>query len=55
MQVLLLHSAHGLRPATAEHADRLRAAGHVVHAPDLYEGVVLGDAAEGPAHRDATG
>ena len=49
MDVLLLHSALGLRPAIAEHADRLRAAGHTVRAPDLFEGRTFTDADEGVA------
>ncbi|MFI2711027.1 dienelactone hydrolase family protein [Micromonospora sp. NPDC018662] len=35
--VLLLHPVHGLRPAVLAAADRLRAAGHRVTTPDLYE------------------
>ncbi|MEU5553066.1 dienelactone hydrolase family protein [Micromonospora sp. NPDC047793] len=35
--VALFHSVYGLRPAVRDAADRLRAAGHQVHAPDLYE------------------
>ncbi|GDY52853.1 dienelactone hydrolase [Streptomyces violaceusniger] len=35
---MLFHSAYGLRPAVHEAADRLRAAGHEVVVPDLYEG-----------------
>lgn len=34
--VALLHSVYGLRPAVLAAADRLRAAGHRVVAPDLY-------------------
>ena len=37
-EVLLFHHAQGLTPGVISFADRLRAAGHVVHAPDLYEG-----------------
>ncbi len=37
-EILLFHSVYGLRPAVQEAAARLRAAGHVVHVPDLYEG-----------------
>ena len=55
VQVVLLHSALGRRPALEQHADRLRAAGHAVHAPDLYEGVTFDDPAAGLAHRDAIG
>jgi dienelactone hydrolase len=40
---LVYHSAYGLRPAIIEFADRLRAAGHVVHTPDLYSGEVFSD------------
>ncbi|WJE00167.1 dienelactone hydrolase family protein [Streptomyces antimycoticus] len=36
--IILFHSAYGLRPAVQEAADRLRAAGHEVVVPDLYEG-----------------
>ncbi|MFE2447911.1 dienelactone hydrolase family protein [Streptomyces melanosporofaciens] len=36
--IVLFHSAYGLRPAVQEAADRLRAAGHEVVVPDLYEG-----------------
>ncbi|NES27287.1 dienelactone hydrolase family protein [Micromonospora terminaliae] len=35
--ILLLHSVYGLRPAVLAAADRLRAAGHEVTTPDLYE------------------
>jgi dienelactone hydrolase len=36
--ILLLHSALGLRPGVTAAADRLRAAGHTVHTPDLFDG-----------------
>ncbi|WP_044576922.1 dienelactone hydrolase family protein [Streptomyces iranensis] len=36
--IVLFHSSYGLRPAVHEAADRLRAAGHEVVVPDLYEG-----------------
>ncbi len=55
MDVVLLHSALGLRPGIAEHAERLRAAGHVVHAPDLYDGRTFTDADEGVAHAGSLG
>ena len=55
MDVVLLHSALGLRPAITAHAERLRAAGHVVHTPDLFEGRTFTDADEGVAHADAIG
>lgn len=41
--VIVYHSAYGLRPAVIEFADKLRAAGHIVHTPDLYDGEVFSD------------
>ncbi|WP_205474341.1 dienelactone hydrolase family protein [Nocardioides sp. SYSU D00038] len=38
--VLLLHHVQGLTDGVRELADRLRAGGHTVHTPDLFEGVV---------------
>jgi dienelactone hydrolase len=37
-EVLLFHHAQGLTAGCLAFADELRAAGHVVHAPDLYDG-----------------
>ncbi|KRE42973.1 dienelactone hydrolase family protein [Knoellia sp. Soil729] len=51
--ILLLHSALGLRPAVVDFAERLRELGHVVEAPDYYEGRVFDDEGSGIAHRDA--
>jgi dienelactone hydrolase len=45
--VVLYHSVYGLRPAVLDAADRLRAAGHTVIAPDLYAGRVAASADEG--------
>jgi len=42
-QVVVYHSAYGLRPAIIDFADTLRAAGHQVHTPDLYDGEVFSD------------
>ena len=42
-EVVVYHSAYGLRPAIIDFADKLRAAGHVVHTPDLYDGEVFSD------------
>lgn len=38
VEVVLFHSVLGLRPGVSEAAERLRAAGHTVHTPDLYRG-----------------
>lgn len=40
-EVVVYHSAYGLRPAILEFAETLRAAGHRVHTPDLYDGEVF--------------
>ncbi|WP_035850250.1 dienelactone hydrolase family protein [Kitasatospora azatica] len=54
-QILLLHSAYGLRPAVHAAADRLRAAGHQVHLPDLYDGRLFETVEEGMAYREEVG
>jgi dienelactone hydrolase len=46
-EVLLFHHAQGLTPGCLAFAERLRAAGHVVHAPDLYEGGTFTDLSDG--------
>jgi dienelactone hydrolase len=42
-EVVVFHSAYGLRPAVLEWAEQLRRAGHTVHTPDLYDGEVFSD------------
>lgn len=54
-EVVLFHSALGLRPGVTSAADRLREAGHTVHAPDYYDGEVFDDLDEGLRKRDALG
>jgi dienelactone hydrolase len=49
-EVLLFHHAQGLTAGCLSFADRLRAAGHVVHAPDLYEGETFAELDEGMAY-----
>jgi dienelactone hydrolase len=46
-EVLLFHHAHGLTAGVQAFADEIRAAGHVVHTPDLYEGQTFDDLEEG--------
>jgi dienelactone hydrolase len=53
--ILLFHSTYGLRPAVHQAADRLRAAGHEVHVPDLYDGRVVDDIEEGMALQEEIG
>lgn len=37
-EVVLFHHAHGLTPGVLAFAEDLRAAGHTVHTPDVYDG-----------------
>lgn len=54
-EVLLFHHAHGLTTGVSSFADELRAAGHVVHVPDLYEGKAFSELSEGVAYARQTG
>lgn len=54
-EILLFHHAHGLTPGVHDFADRLRAAGHTVHVPDLYDGRVFDDLDEGVAYAREVG
>ncbi|MGK5730920.1 dienelactone hydrolase family protein [Streptomyces sp. URMC 124] len=53
--IVLFHSAYGLRPAVHAAAERLRAAGHEVHVPDLYEGRTADTVEDGMAVKDEIG
>lgn len=53
--VLLFHHAQGLTPGVVAFADELRAAGHLVHTPDLYDGKTFDTLDEGVAHADEVG
>ncbi|MER5967636.1 dienelactone hydrolase family protein [Streptomyces sp. NPDC002057] len=55
MDIMLFHSVYGLRPAVRDAADRLRAAGHQVWVPDLFDGWTTGSVEEGMAKRDEIG
>ncbi|MFD8704163.1 dienelactone hydrolase family protein [Kitasatospora sp. NPDC059648] len=54
-QIVLFHSAHGLSPAVHGAADRLRAAGHTVHTPDLFEGRTFDDSEASRAYQEEAG
>ena len=54
-EILVLHSALGLRPGVHAFAAEFRAEGHTVHTPDFYEGAVFDDLDAGIDHRDALG
>ncbi|MFJ7491409.1 dienelactone hydrolase family protein [Streptomyces sp. NPDC097727] len=55
MNIMLFHSTYGLRPAVHAAADRLRAAGHEVHVPDLFEGHTFETVEEGMAFKEEVG
>ena len=48
-EVLLFHHAQGLTPGVQAFADDLRAAGHTVHTPDLFDGQTFGSIDDGMA------
>jgi dienelactone hydrolase len=54
-EVLLFHHAQGLTAGVLAFADELRAAGHVVHTPDLYEGRTFAELDDGVAHAQQIG
>ncbi|MGZ6328014.1 MAG: dienelactone hydrolase family protein [Candidatus Limnocylindrales bacterium] len=54
-EVLLFHHAQGLTPGVRAFADQLRAAGHIVHTPDLFEGRTFGSIDEGMTYIKAVG
>jgi dienelactone hydrolase len=54
-EVLLFHHAQGLTPGVIAFADELRAAGHTVHTPDLFDGRTFASIDEGMAHIKKTG
>ena len=54
-EVVLFHHAHGLTPGVRDFAERLTAAGHTVHVPDLYDGRVFEGLEEGIAYARESG
>jgi dienelactone hydrolase len=53
--VVLFHHAQGLTAGVRQFADQLRAAGHEVTVPDLFEGQTFGTIAEGVGYAQQTG
>ena len=49
-EVVLFHHSHGLTPGVEAFAEHLAEAGHTVHVPDLFEGRVFVDMADGMAY-----
>ena len=54
-EIILFHHAQGLTSGCLAFAEDLRAAGHVVHTPDCYEGKTFGDLDSGVAHAKQIG
>ena len=54
-EIVMFHSALGLRPSFLTQAEALRGDGHRVHTPDLFDGEVFDELSHGIAKRDALG
>ncbi|QHT57603.1 dienelactone hydrolase [Cellulomonas sp. H30R-01] len=54
-EVVLFHHAQGLTPGVQTLAETLRAAGHTVHVPDLYDGRTFDDLESGIGYAEQTG
>jgi dienelactone hydrolase len=54
-EILLFHHAHGQTPGFLAFADVLRAEGHSVHTPDLYDGRTFDDLDEGVGYAKQVG
>jgi dienelactone hydrolase len=54
-EVLLFHHALGLTPGVTGFADELRAAGHTVHTPDLFEGRTFESIEQGVGYAEEVG
>lgn len=55
VELVLFHHALGLTSGCISFSDELRAAGHVVHVPDLYEGKTFTQLTDGVAHAEEIG
>ena len=54
-EVVLFHHAQGLTPGVIAFADQLRAAGHTVHTPDLFDGHTFDTLEEGLGYAGRVG
>ena len=54
-EILLFHHVQGLTPGIVAFADELRAAGHTVHTPDLFDGRTFPTLDEGMSHAKTVG
>lgn len=54
-EIFLFHHARGLTPGVVAFADEIRAAGHVVHTPDLFDGRTFESVEEGVGYAEQVG
>jgi len=54
-EVVIFHHSGGLTAGITGLAETLRAAGHVVHTPDLFEGRTFADVSDGVAFAESLG
>ena len=54
-EILLYHHAQGLTPGMRAFADDLKAGGHTVHMPDLFDGRIFPSIEAGMGHINAVG
>ena len=54
-EIVLFHHVQGLTPGIVAFADQLRAAGHTVHTPDLFDGRTFPTLDDGVAYAQAIG
>jgi dienelactone hydrolase len=54
-EVIVFHHAQGLTAGVKAFADDLRAAGHTVHTPDLYDGATFAELPDGIRHVQSLG
>ncbi|WP_405736436.1 dienelactone hydrolase family protein [Streptomyces sp. NBC_01537] len=54
-EVVLFHHSQGLTPGVAAFADELRAVGHTVHTPDLFDGRTFNSLEEGQGYVEELG
>ena len=54
-EILLFHHALGRTAGVLAFADELRAAGHVVHAPDLFDGKTFSELTDGVGYAGQVG
>jgi dienelactone hydrolase len=54
-ELLLFHHAQGLTAGCLSFADELRGAGHVIRAPDLYDGKTFTELADGVGYAEQVG